>query len=50
MGMLKPIWNKNNLSIHTKIKMYKSLVRPILVHGHESWYSTVTTDKKFFVI
>ena len=49
MGMLKAIWNSNNFSVHTKIKIYKTMVRPILIYGHESWYSTVTTDKKFLV-
>ena len=47
MGMLKNVWNNNNFSIHTKIKIYKVMVRTILIYGHESWYSTVTTDSKF---
>ena len=46
MGMLKTVWNNNNFSIHTKIRIYKTMVRPILIYGHESWYSTVTGDKK----
>ena len=46
MGMLKNIWNNNNFSVHTKIKIYKVMVRSILIYGHESWYSTVTTDNK----
>ena len=28
MGMLKTVWN-NNFSVHTKIKIYKSMVRTI---------------------
>ena len=47
MGMLKNIWNNNNFSVHTKIKIYKVMVRSILIYGHESWYSTVTIDNKF---
>ena len=43
MGMLK------NFSVHTKIKIYKTIVRTFLIYGHESWYSTVTSDKKFVV-
>ena len=46
MGMLKAVWNNNNFSIHTKIKIYKTIVRTIL-NGHESWYSTITSDKNF---
>ena len=33
--------------MHTKIKIYKVMVRSILIYGHESWYSTVTIDNKF---
>ena len=47
MGMLKNVWNNKNFSIHTKIKIYKVMVRTILIYGHESWYSPVTTDSKF---
>ena len=46
MGMLKNIWNNRNFSVHTKIRIYKVMVRSILIYGHESWYSTVTTDSK----
>ena len=46
MGMLKNIWLNSNFSIHTKINIYKVMVRSILIYGHESWYSTVTTDRK----
>ena len=31
--------------VHAKIKIYKT----VLIYGHESWYSTVTLDKKFLV-
>ena len=47
MGMLKTVWTSNQLSIHSKIKIYVSLVRSILTYGHHSWYSTITTDAKF---
>ena len=47
MGMLKTVWTSNQFSIHSKIKIYVSLVRSILTYGHHSWYSTVTTDAKF---
>ena len=49
MGLLKTVWSSNNFSIHTKIKIYKTMVRTILLYGHESWYSTTATDKKFLV-
>ena len=47
MGMLRTVWQSNQLSIHTKIKLYISLVRSVLLYGHQSWYSTSTTDAKF---
>ena len=49
IGMLKTVWNNNNFSVHTKIKIYKTMLRTIFIYGHESWYSTVTSDKKFVV-
>ena len=44
--MLENIWNNSNFSVHTKIRIYQVMVRSILIHGHESWYSTVTTENK----
>ena len=47
MGMLRTVWKSNRLTIHSKIKIYISLVRSILIYGHQSWYSTSITDAKF---
>ena len=49
MGMLKRVWTNTNFSVHTKIRIYMVMVRSILIYGHESWYSTQTTDNKFLV-
>ena len=49
MGMLKSIWNSKRLSIPIKLRMYKSLVRPVLLYGHESWYDNDTISRKFLV-
>ena len=46
MGMLKAVWQSGNLSLHTKVRLYKTMVRSILMYGCESWYSTVTSDAK----
>ena len=46
MGMLKAVWQSGNLSVHTKVRLYKTLVRSILIYGCESWYRTVTSDSK----
>ena len=47
MGMLKVVWNNNNFSMHSEIRIYTVMVRSILFYGHESWCSTVATDNKF---
>ena len=39
MCMLKTVWNK--FSVHTKIRIYKTMVRTFLIYGHESWYSSL---------
>lgn len=44
--MLKSVWSNNNLSMHIKIKIYKTIVRLIHIYGYESWYSTIVTDVK----
>ena len=49
IGMLKTVWKNNNFSVHNKIRIYKTIVRTFFIYGHESWYSTVTSDKKFVV-
>ena len=49
IGRLKPIWNNSNLSINTKLKVYTTMVKSVLIYGHESWYSTRTSDSKFLV-
>ena len=46
MGMMRAVWQSGNLSIHTKVRLYKTLVRSILMYGCESWYSTITSDSK----
>ena len=48
--MLKNIWNHTKLSVHTKIKIYKVIVRSILIYGHEPWYSPVITDNKLLAV
>ena len=47
MGRLSKIWQSRRLKLHTKIRLYKSLVRPVLLYGHESWYDNETVSKRF---
>ena len=49
MGMLKNIWNSKRLSTKVKLKLYISLVRPVLLYGHESWYANDSISRRFLV-
>ncbi|KAL3868729.1 hypothetical protein ACJMK2_041499 [Sinanodonta woodiana] len=47
--MLKPIWKTRNLSIHTKIHIFKSNVLSVLLYGSECWKSTANIEKRLEV-
>src|ERR1043165_1538987 len=34
---LRKLWRSNNISIRTKIRLYETLVIPVLLYGAESW-------------
>jgi hypothetical protein len=40
---LKNIWNSTNLTLNTKIWMFNTTVKSILVYGAETWRTSVTT-------
>ena len=42
---LKKIWSSNNISRRTKLKLYKSLVVPVLLYGCETWKMNQGDDK-----
>ena len=43
---LKNIWASRNLSVHTKIRLFNTNVKAVLLYGAETWRTTVTTMKK----
>ena len=43
---LTNIWQSQDLSICTKVKLFRSCVIPVLTYGCESWKSTKKIDKK----
>ena len=47
MARLSKIWKSNRLKLHIKIRLYISLVRSVLLYGHESWYDNDTISNRF---
>ena len=43
---LKNIWSSRDISLKTKIKIFNSNVKSVLLYGAETWRTTVTTTKK----
>jgi len=43
---LKNIWSSKVLSLHTKIRLFKSNLKSVLLYGAETWVTTNTTTKK----
>ena len=43
---LTNIWKSKDLNTHTKIKLFRSCVIPVLTYGCESWKSSSQIDKK----
>ena len=43
---LKNVWASRDLSLNTKIRLFNSNVKAILLYGAETWRTTVATNKK----
>ena len=48
-AMLRPVWRTTNLSVHTKIKIFRCNVLSVLLYGAERWKTTVTIQPKLEV-
>ena len=48
-AMLKTVWRSQQLSTHTKIRIFKSNVLSVLLYGSECWKTTTTIEKKLDV-
>ncbi|KAI8479500.1 hypothetical protein Bbelb_374020 [Branchiostoma belcheri] len=46
MANLSKIWSDRRLSVHTKLRLYNSLVLSILLYGAEAWTLTSTQDRQ----
>ena len=43
---LKKVWNCNNLTLHTKVRIFNTTVKPVLLYGAETWRITAAISKK----
>ena len=43
---LRKIWNTRSIGRNPRIKMFKTLVRPVLLYGCEAWKLTAAEEKK----
>jgi len=43
---LTKLWNTRGMGKKTKVQLYKTLVRPILLYGYETWKMTNWEEKK----
>ena len=43
---LKKIWNSKSIKRNTKLRLYKTLVKPVLLYGAEAWKMTQADNKK----
>ena len=43
---LKNVWASRDLSLNTKIRLFNSNVKAILLYGAETWRTIVATNKK----
>ena len=46
---LKKIWNTRSIGRNTNIKLFKTLVRPVLLYGCEAWELTPAEEKNWIV-
>ena len=43
---MKNIWASHNLTMNIKIRIFNTTVKPVLLYGAETWWTTVATLKK----
>ena len=43
---LKKIWSSNSISRRTKVRLYKTLVKPVLMYGCETWKMNKSDENK----
>jgi hypothetical protein len=48
LGIINKIFKPSLVSRHTRIRVYKTLARPVLSYGSEAW--TIRTDEKRLIL
>ena len=46
---LRPVWRNENLSLHTKLRLFNTNVKSVLLYGSETWRRTKSLDSKLQV-
>ena len=46
MTKLTKIWNSKNISLPTKLRLYRALVKTIVLYGCETWTLMAATESK----
>ena len=46
---LRKIWSSKIINKRTKIRLYKTLVKPVLMYGSETWKMNRSDEKKIDV-
>ena len=46
---LRPVWNNKNIHLHTKVRIFNTNVKSVLLYGSESWKYTKTMALKLQV-
>ena len=45
-NQLKSIWSSSNISRKTKLRIFNTTVKPVLLYGAETWRTTVSTTRR----
>ena len=47
---LKSVWSSNSISLATKLRLFKSLVKTVLMYGSETWKMNQNDNRKIDVL
>ena len=47
---LKSVWSSNSISLATKLRLFKSLMKTVLMYGSETWKMNQNDNRKIDVL